>query len=349
MKLSNYVACKDILGVRTNVKQIGWSFGQPSEAASDEESNRCRLVIKCTVDPLEVEASEFNNLQKYHYWRGEDGRDELFYQRNLFAGSKLRLLLRGIGSGQPEIIANRNYCRFVVGRFINLHSLGYHLTDLACAMLLRKDLCPLHCSSFSTGDSTVVIVAPGNTGKTLATMRAVLHLGASFVAEDLAITDGQFIYGCPWTSTFRYYDELSMSWLLRMRMKLIKAIPPVELIRMCSDDRKIDAYIDKKRIVTRKRITHVAILARRSGGVEVLDKERARQMVLNLNRYEFAYMKNPMLTAYSYFNPEFDIQALEGRERDILAKLVDGATCLLVHSEDPTVFSDLILKRMGSS
>lgn len=346
MELSNYVACKDILGVQTNVKQIGWSFGQPLETASDEEISRCRLVIGCTVAPLKAEASEFNSLQKYHYWKGEPDRDELFYQRNLFAGSKLRLLLRGIGRGQPEIIANRNYFRFVIGRFINLHALGYHLTDLACALLLGKDLCPLHCSSFSAGDSTVAVIAPANTGKTLTTMRAVLHMGASFVSEDLAITDGQHIYACPWTSTFRYYDELSMSWLLRMRMKLVKIIPPVELIPVPGDSRKIDKYIDKERIVTQKRISHLVILARRSGGVEVLNKECALRMVLNLNRYEFSYMKNPMLTAYSYFNPGFDVQALEKRERQILTELASQTTCLLVQSEDPTKFAELILNEI---
>jgi hypothetical protein len=343
----NYVACKEILGLQTNVKKIGWSFGCPSEPVSDEEINRCRLVIRCTVDPLNTEASRFSDSQKYHYWKGESGRDELFYQRNLFAGSKLRLLLRGIAADSPEIIANKNYFRFVIGRFINLHSLGYHLTDLACALLLHKGLCALHCSGFSVGDSTVAIIAPANTGKTLTTMRAVLHSGASFVSEDLAITDGQHIYACPWTSTFRYYDELSMSWLLRVRMKLIKIIPPMELIPAPGDSRKIDKYIDKERIVTQKRITHLVILANRSGGVEVLNKECALRMVLNLNRYEFSYMKNPMLTAYSYFNPEFDIDDAMKQEQQILAKLINQTTCLLVQSEEPTKFADLILDKIS--
>jgi len=346
MGIHNYIVCKDILGLQTNVKKLNWSFGQPPDTASEDEMNRCRLVVRCTVRPLKSEASEFDNLQKYHYWKGEPGREELFYQRNFVAGSKLRLLLRGISSGQPEIIADRNYSRFVIGRFINLHSLGYQMTDLTCALLLNKGLCALHCSSFSTGDSTVAVIAPANTGKTLTTMRAVLHFGASFLSEDLAITDGEYIHACPWTSTFRYYDELSMSWLLRMRMKLIKIIPPLELIPMRGDDRKISSYIEQGRIVTHKRITHTVVLANRSGGVEVLDKKRALQMIYNLNRYEFMYMKSPMLTAYSYFNPDFDIQAMEKREREIIAKLVDRTECLLVQSKDPTRFAELVLNRI---
>jgi hypothetical protein len=346
MEIYNYVASKNILGLQTNLKKINWSFGHPPKVASDEELKRCKVMIKLTVDPLRSEAEEFGKLQKYHYWKGDADRDELFYQRNLFAGSKLRLLLRGVKTDQPEIAVNKNYLRFVIGRFINLHSIGYQLTDLTCALLLRKDLCPLHCSSFSTGSSTVAVIAPANTGKTLTTMGAVLHSGASFVSEDLAITDGEYIHACPWTSTFRYYDELSMSWFLRMRMKLIKIIPPVELIPMYGDNRKINSYIEEGRIVTQKKITHTVVLACRPGGVEVLDKQQALQKILNLNRYEFMYMKNPMLTAYSYFNPDFDIQELERREREILTRLVNKTTCLLVQSKDPTKFAELVLNEI---
>jgi hypothetical protein len=346
MGIYNYVVCKNILGLRTNLKKADWSFGQPPAAASEDEINRCRLVVTCTIDSLKDKVSQFDNLQKYHYWKGESGRDELFYQRNLIAGSKLRLLLRGIAADRPEIIANKNYSRFIIGRFINLHALGYQMTDLTCALLLSKGLCALHCSAFSTGDSTVAVIAPANTGKTLTTMRAVLHSGASFLSEDLAITDGQYIHACPWTSTFRYYDELSMSWLLRMRMKLIKIIPPVELIPMRGGDRKINSYIEDHRIVTQKKATHTVVLANRPGGVEVLDKKRALQMIYNLNRYEFMYMKSPMLTAYSYFNPDFDIQELERREREIIAKLVNQTECLLVQSKDPTKFAELVLNKI---
>ncbi len=349
MANNNYVVCDNILGIQSDLKKIGWSFGHPPEMSSDERINSCKVVVKLTVDSLLTEAEEFGRLQKYHYWHGDYGRDELFYQRNLFAGSKLRLLLKGIKTDRPEIIVNKNYFRFVIGRYINLHSTGYQLTDLTCALLLMKQLCPLHCSSFSTGDSTIAVIAPGNTGKTLSTMRAVLHLGASFISEDLAIIDGENIYACPWTSTFRYYDELSMSWLLRMRMKLIKIIPPVELIPMYGEDRKINSYIEDHRILSNKKLTHTVILARRPGGVKVLSKEEALRMVLNLNRYEFMYMKNPMLTAYSYFNPELDIFGLEEREREILGRLVDNTICLLVQSEDPTKFADMIFNHIQSS
>jgi hypothetical protein len=138
-----------------------------------------------------------------------------------------------------------------------------------------------------------------------------------------------------------------MSWLLRMRMKLIKIIPPLELIPIHGGDRKINAYIEDERILSKKKITHTVILARRPGGVEVLDKNRALQMILNLNRYEFMYMKNPMLTAYSYFNPELDFFTMEEKEREILGKLVDNTTCFIAQSKDPTKFADMIMDKIN--
>lgn len=343
MSYSKYVISKGILGLITNAGKFGWSFGTPEKPASEADYNDCAVKIKMTLDPLNEAAEKLAGLEKYHYWLGEPDRDEMFYHRTFFCGSRLRLLVRGLKTDCPELIVNKNYLKYIRFRFNNLHSPGYHLTDIVCALLLRKGYSPLHCSGFSVEDSTVAVVAPPDTGKTLTTMISVLHSGASFISEDLGITDGQDFHACPWTSTFRYYDELSMSWILRMRMKIIKFFPPAELIPVPGDSRKINSYIEDHRIVTNKKITHLAILARRPGGIEILDKDQAKQMLLNLNRYEFVYMKNPLLTAYSYFNPEFDVRALVEKEKEILTKLVKNSTCLLVKSVDPTKFSKLII------
>ncbi len=348
MEAKNYVACKDILGIQTNCKEkIGWSFGYPPEPVSDEEIHKCRLVVRFIVDPLTTEGREKQGLQKYHYWRAEQGRDALFYERNFFGGTKLRLLAKDLLANRPAIYANRRYIRHIRWRFNNLHSPGYILTDMVCVLLLRKSLCALHCSAFRTQGATVVVTAPPNTGKTLATMRAVFNHNASFISEDLAVTDGESIYACPWTSTFRYYDELSMSRIMALRMKLMKFLPVIEILPFPGTHKTIDTYIGKERILDRSRVTHIAILACCSGGVEVLDKKTAFDMVYNMNRYEFFYRKSPMLTAYSYFNPEFDPEALVEREKEILARLVNQSECFLVQSKDPTEFADLIKDKIG--
>ncbi len=349
MAITNYIACKDILGIQTNSKYIGWSFGHPTLAASAEDFERCKVKVRLNLDSQKDIFQNLANQEKYHYWQGRPDQDALYYERNFLAGSKLRLHISDIKGEIPKLASNKNFLKYIKFRFNNLHSPGYHLTDLVCALLLQQGLSPLHCSGFRYGGATVAVVAPPDTGKTLTTMRAVFDSGADFIAEDLGITDGHLIHACPWTSTFRYYDDLSMNWLLRWRMKVIKVIPPVELIPVPGDSRKIDTYISRDRILDQSPITHVAILARRAGGIRELEKETAYRMVRNLNRYEFVYMKNPMLTAYSYFNPEFNIQVFEETEKNILKTMVDNSKCLLVQSKDPTQFSDMIIDEINKS
>ncbi len=91
---------------------------------------------------------------------------------------------------------------------MNLHSLGYILTDLASLLLLRRGYAPLHCSAFKSGDATVVITAPPNTGKTLTSVMACMEHQADYIAEDLAITDGQDIF-------YKDYDRIKMCLLIQ--------------------------------------------------------------------------------------------------------------------------------------
>ena len=343
-----YNVCDGVLGAETNCERMGWSFGIPPKPSPRAEIEDCRIVIRFWEDPLREASKDLGRLEKYHYWRCAPDRDEIYYERIFYGGFKLRLMMRGILSGRPELFANKSFVKYFNFRFNNLHSPNYHLTDLACALLLRDGLCPLHCSGFSVGDRAVAVIAPPDTGKTLTTMHAVLKHGANFISEDLAIIDGTNIYACPWTSTFRYYDELSMSRRMKLRMRLIRIFPPFELLPPPGGFKKIDEYVPKERITSKANVTHLAILARRAGGVKVLDKDVARQLTWNLNRYEFVYMKNPMLTAYSYFNPEFNVRELVAREGELLSQLVDHAECLLVQSTDPTQFARLILEHLDA-
>lgn len=343
MDLKNYIACRDILGIQTNSKYIGWSFGQATQAVEEEKLEKCRVIVRLILDDLKDEMKDIDKMQKYHYWAGDVQQKTLYYQRNFMLGTKLRLMVRDAFGHRPEIKVNKNYLKHIKWRFNNLHSPGYILTDLICTLLLQKDMSALHCSGFAVGDKTVVVIAPPDTGKTLTTMRAVFDYGASYISEDLAITDGQKIYACPWTSTFRYYDELSMSRIMALRMKLIKILPFVEIMPFPGTIKTIDEYIGKDRVIESSAITHIAILARREGGVEILGKEEALRMVYNLNRYEFFYRKSPMLTAYTYFNPEVDIEVLAEKEKSILRKMVNQSQCLLVQNRDPREFAKQII------
>ena len=75
--MKNYIVCDGILGIQTNSNYIGWSFGHPSKSVKDEEIDTCRIVVRLLVDSLKPESENMKSLQKYHYWRGALGQDEL--------------------------------------------------------------------------------------------------------------------------------------------------------------------------------------------------------------------------------------------------------------------------------
>lgn len=345
-KYKNLISSKNTLGVQSNSEYIGWSFGSPPFHSSDDSFNECLIKIKFTVNDLNEIVDEIDGLPKYHYWRCGPNKDEIFYERTFLGGRKLRLKVSGILSGNVKMSVNRDYLRFIRFRFNNLHSPGYHLTDIACAMLLKQRLTALHCSAFKYGDSTIVVVAPPDSGKTLSTMRAVIDYNAQFLAEDIAITDGKNIFSCPWTSTFRYYDDISNSWVSRLRNMLIKIFPPAELIPLGLNEETIDKYIGDEKVLNNAKVTHLVILSRKSGGVVKLSKSEAFRYLLNLNRYEFPYLKNPLLLAYSYFNPQLNISELVRQEEKILEALANNSECLLVQCENAKDFCDEIIKAL---
>jgi hypothetical protein len=253
------------------------------------------------------------------------------------------LAAKGFLGNQPTLFANRTYYRVVSHRFMNLHSVGYILTDLASLLLLRRGFAPLHCSGFRLGDATVVVAAAPNTGKTLTSMAACIDHGAEYIAEDLAVTDGQDVCAVPWTSTFRYYKQIDQSLTTRLRERATRVLPFVELIKGRVPT-PITDYVAADRIVPRSRVTHVVMLERGDDEIRSVDGEEAYRRLRNLNRYEFNYHKSPLVVAHEYFNPELDIdEAYRGEERTLRRLLHKTQNTWIVRSHDPSRYSSMIV------
>ncbi|MCA9234355.1 MAG: hypothetical protein KDA44_02735 [Planctomycetales bacterium] len=342
-----YVAAAGLLGVRTNIKDFKWSYGTAMPEATADEFQNCRLRLTVELDRnLELPPCS-ERLGKYHYWSGSEGSDAIYYDRTFMFGRQLRLAAQGLCGVEPTIRVNGAYLRYVTHRFMNLHSLGYILTDLASLMLLHQGFAPIHCSAFQAGNATVVVAAPPNTGKTLTSVSACMNRGAKFIAEDLAITDGTNVYSIPWTSTFRYYSDIDKSWGARFGNAAKSIFPPLELIRG-SHPRPITEYLPPEQFADNQRVTHVVVLERGESGVRTIGDDEAFQKLRNLNRYEFNYCRAPMLVAHEFFNPKLDIEGAHRAEAEILQTLASNADeTLAVTTLDPPRYADLILEALG--
>jgi len=337
-----FVASKGVLGLKTNLKEFKWSFGLNMPLMTRQEYDDCVIRLNLDVGPTRI-LPQNANLGKYHYFVGSPEEDALYYRRPFFLNKPLEVDFEGLLSDEPHVTANKMYYRFVRYRFMNLHSIGYILTDIAVFLLLKHGYAPLHCSAFRKGDATVVIFAPPNTGKTISTMMACMEHGAEFLAEDLAITDGRTLYAVPWTSTFRYYSRVEKSLLARTANTLTRIFSPLELI-LARKAKPISAYVESEKICEQAKITHLAILERGTTSVQRVTQQEAYRKILNLNRFEFNYQKAPLLVAYEFFNPSLNLAGACEMEQNILAELTDNiGERLVVRTDDATRYASLIL------
>lgn len=346
-----FVASKNVLGLCANVDSPKWSFGINTPETGREEYDDCILRMRLNVGPVERfsgnDHSSDPNMGKYHYFSGVPEEDTLYYQRSFLLGSELQIEVDGLLTDEPCVNVNSNYYRYITHRFMNLHSIGYILTDIAALLLLRRGFAPIHCSAFRKGDATVAVFAPPNTGKTLTTMMACMDHDADFLAEDIAITDGKMLYSVPWTSTFRYYSNVDDSLVSRTMNKLTRVFPPLELLPV-SKPKPINEFVEDRRIADSAKITHVVVLERGQEAVTSEDRDEIAWKIINLNRYEFCYTKSPLITAYEFFNPSLNIDAARNAEHKILRRTVKNAQeCLLVRSPDATRYASLILEALS--
>lgn len=343
-----FVASEGMLGLRTTEKEFKWSYGTITPQATRAEYDQCKVRLSLRVEN-DLGPPEGEPLGKYHYFNGRPGNDAIYYSRPFMFGSKLRFKAKGLLGPEPEIVFNKTYMRFVTHRFMNVHSAGFILTDLASLLLLHQGYAPIHCSAFQYQDATVVVAAPPNTGKTLTTMMACMDHGAKFLAEDLAITDGSAIYSVPWTSTFRFYSKIDSSWRSRLGGKIQSVFPPIELLPL-RKQQPITDYVPSENMLSSAKATHLVVLERGDEGVVPVDVELADRKVRNLNRYEFNYVRSPLVVAHEFFNPEIDITGSCHKEHSILRSLAENVDHrLVVRTPDATRYAKMIVDAVNST
>lgn len=342
-----FVPSEGVLGLQANVRDLRWSWGVNMPEREKEDFEQCTVKVRLVAeDEVQRDPHSTHRLEdfgKFHYFSGVPGGDSVYYERALFGRRRLQMRIDGLVAGEPVVHVNRDYLRFVTHRFMNLHSIGYILTDLVALQLLRNGYVPLHCSGFTTEDATVLVLAAPNTGKTLAAMTACIEHGSGFLAEDLAISDGESLYSVPWTSTFRYYDQIDGGPAARAMNRLTELLPPLELLRSKTPP-SIETYVPPERILDSSNITHVALLERGAESIQPADFNQALRKAETLNRYEFNYMKAPALVAYEYFNPELDLGAALKAESDKIEAVLRGANeVLIARTNDASRYASLII------
>ncbi|MDN7226332.1 hypothetical protein QWY15_03400 [Planococcus sp. N064] len=340
-----FIAAKGILGVKTNIKEFKWSFGSNMPEGTLDEYENCAVKMHIALEEFNDD-DLLGNLGRYHYFNGSPGEDKLYYTRKLPINKKLRLKAENLLSDEPKITVNRTYYKLITHRIMNLHSLHYIATDLAALLLLRKGYAPIHCSAFKAGDATVAIFAPPDTGKTLSAMTACGDFGASFIAEDLAITDGKNIFSVPWTNSFDHYAKNKQTKNQGIKEKFMKSVPIMNKLSRKTAEPE-DNNVKAGALLNPQMVTHIAILEKGEDGILPQAESAAVSKLMNLNRYEFNFLRAPLLIAYEFFNPELVIDNGTVKEKEILSALVrNSESVFTLKKRNPTHYAKALLDQM---
>jgi hypothetical protein len=318
-----------------------FSLGENLDLYSEQSS---RSVINVSFAVAKDFSYEREDSQKFHFFYGYHDHDEVYYERPLSIGIKLKMHVKDL-FGSPKITVNRDYYRYVRFKADNVYPPGIHLVDTISINLLKKMYAPLHCAAISSErNEGIILVAPPDTGKTLTTFSA-LKRGFHFLAEDIAFVDEKHVYANPYTATFLHGDLTGSKRGSKSFASLVKKIPAkFDLFQyyIRPPKRSISDIVKNVRIDEKSVIKKVYIMDRGKRSCQKIDSHEALRRILIINRNEFSYHKNPLFFAYSYFNPSLDINALLRTEEGIINTIVNNADCFLINANDPREYIELI-------
>jgi len=326
----------ELVEVESNVSYIpNFGFGERlvCKSSDDDGSN---IKISYFVDKIvDKDIDSTSNKFNFYYEKDED----VYYEQHFGLGLKAKLLLK-YNAQNLEIRVNPFYHKFIRKRIDDVNPPGGHLADILRLKLIEEGFIPLHSSAFSYGENGTIIFAPSNTGKTICVLHAVNH-GCKFLSEDISVTDGRRVWGCP--STLTFIDFANLKGFSRILQELYKNIPIIRPYLREKISINVDDILGKEKIASKAMIKRIIVLARgKEKNIQQLDENEASNIILNLNRAEFPYW-NPLLFALQFFG-KIDIKECMKKEEDIVEKMVFNADEILLLRGNPLFFIQTIDK-----
>jgi len=336
-KLIRAYVIPELVEVESNVSYIP-NFGF-SERLVWESSYDDRSIIRIGYFVDKIVNKNIDSISNKFNFYYETKEGEVYYEQHFGFGLKAKLLLK-YNAQNPEIIVNPFYHKFIRKRIDDVNPPGGHLADILRLKLIEEGFIPLHASAFSYGENGTIIFAPSNTGKTVCVLHAVNH-GCKFLSEDISVTDGRRVWGCP--STLTFIDSANLKGFSRILQELYKNIPITRPYLREKISINVDNILGKEKIASKAMIKRIIVLARgKEKNIQQLDENEASNIILNLNRAEFPYW-NPLLFALQFFG-KIDIKECMKKEEDIVEKMVFNADEILLLRGNPLFFIQTIDK-----
>jgi len=155
----------------------------------------------------------------------------------------------------PHFAVNRTYTFWANLRSTYYDLPGKILSDLVVATLNELGYIPIHCAAVANKESSILVWAPSDTGKTTTVYKLVSENGFKFMSEDITITDGVRAFACPYTTS-------GLPKGLKSKKRTLLDIIAEKMFPYTCKKPMITDYFPKDSIKPTANISHVIILAR---------------------------------------------------------------------------------------
>lgn len=320
-ELYYFVYAENILGVQTNDKNFKWIYGSYAPSANEGDFNKCliRVILNVVSDKNIQRCSSVDCQFQCFSW--DDRNKTLIFKRNVM-GKKLAYSI-SITGNIIHAQFGKTYYKYVKHRFMNLHSAYYILSDLANMLLIKNGYASLYCSAVCNRSlsNVTAFFAPPNTGKTITAIHLCKEFDYRLISEDVAITDGKSIWGCPWTNSVRpskkrlsFFGDSAGSLFRRKHS--------------CSQNDKFISNVKLTDFVLLDKSAHNAM--------DVTSKDIVKRVTI-LNGYIFNYCCSPIIKIFAYFDSNYYTNWLSETEY-IVKNLIESCCFCKISNRDALKF-----------
>ncbi len=319
------VYINDLLGVESAADDFCWCFGKRAPAATKEDFDACLVKVRLDVVPdRDVISEEDRSLCSDHfrYFSHDPKNGQILYERPFPFGKKLSFRMR-IKDNTVTATVGRRYWKYLKYRIMNLHSIGYMLSDIVAGLLLKNGYAPLYCAAvyFPTSARCALLFSAPGVGKTTTAQILCRDHGALLLSEDVAVTDGSRVFSAPYTASARRHAKETY-WDRRVTRA------------------DIETLTANGQICDRADATDLFLLEH---GEETAAKDACvLRRMSTLNRYMFPYRNAPIWLVLQYFDRNVSLSEMERMEDAIQARLASQTAGHILIGSEPASFSRLV-------